>query len=94
MSDLPDLNKGLVQNSELSSCSSSLKVEFSEDTSTVHSKCDEVEKLLNFKKSLQKEGHVDEDNGHFSYVANDFLEKLKVQGEFFKKISLLGFYFC
>ena len=40
------------------------------------------EKLLNFKETLTKEGHVEEKGGVMSYVANDFLEKLKINGEF------------
>jgi len=44
------------------------------------------EKLLNFKKTLTKEGHVEEIGGVISYVAKDFMDKLKVGGELiFKK---------
>ena len=37
-------------------------------------------KLDELKSTLTKEGHVEEKGGQMSYVANDFMEKLKTRG--------------
>lgn len=76
-----ELNKDLKNSLKLSAASDQIEPNLTEEEKPIQTKFDKEKKLHNFKKSLQKEGHVDEENGQFSYVANNFIEQLKAQGK-------------